>query len=141
MNRPPNPHRDEHRRLTAEGNAAAGRGDYERSQRLWKQAAGLKAEGQLFQDTDALHARRESLRRELANVNDALLTCALDFIRLNEGAGVAAASRATGWSDGFIRKQARAAGIEPSASHAHHSAQMKREAARRRAEGPQAPGS
>ena len=46
MNRPANPNRDEHRRLTSEGNNAAGRGDYAECQRLWNEAARLKAEGQ-----------------------------------------------------------------------------------------------
>jgi hypothetical protein len=46
MNRPANPYRDEHRRLTAEGNEAAGRGDHAESMRLWNKAAALKRQGQ-----------------------------------------------------------------------------------------------
>lgn len=54
MNRPANPNREEHRRLTSEGNTAAGRGDYAESQRLWNEAIRLKREG------------IEQLERELA---------------------------------------------------------------------------
>lgn len=65
MNRPPNPNRDEHRRLASEGNAAAGRGDYPESQRLWNEAARLKARGRVAVETEmeARQARRASVNR------------------------------------------------------------------------------
>lgn len=46
VNRPPNPHRDEHRRLTSQGNAASDRGDHAEAMRLWRQAGELKRAGQ-----------------------------------------------------------------------------------------------
>lgn len=46
MSRPPNPYRDEHWRLESLGNEASGRGDYAEANRLWKEAAELKRQGQ-----------------------------------------------------------------------------------------------
>jgi hypothetical protein len=46
MSRPPNPYRDEHRKLESEGNAASNRGDYADAARKWREAAALKRKGQ-----------------------------------------------------------------------------------------------
>lgn len=46
MNRPPNPYRDEHRRLEAEGGHASNRGDYRTANGFWREAARLKRRGQ-----------------------------------------------------------------------------------------------
>jgi hypothetical protein len=73
MNRPPNPYRDEHRRLDSEGNNAAGRGDYVESQRLWNEAARLRAKGQAEVEamSEAFEAGRDLAAHVIAETSDA----------------------------------------------------------------------
>lgn len=45
MNRPPNPLRDQHRRLESDASAASNRGDHAEANRLWKAAGAVKRRG------------------------------------------------------------------------------------------------
>ncbi|GAB3265162.1 hypothetical protein [Kineosporia babensis] len=89
-------------------------------------------------ETDPLEGIRDLKRlrdgqaEALAEAENNLLSAVLDYIRMREGGGVTEAATLSGWSQGYVRKKAREAGIAPKGGHAARAEQMREEAARRR---------